>query len=105
MTVGEIAETAAAIAARVVVAAPARLHLGFFDPSGSLGRSFGGIGVVINGPQTEVELGFKPIGRSRHSRIDAAIDAGADLCYERNAADARHALVLAPAYLKQLQIT
>ncbi len=105
MTIGEVAATVAATAARVVVTGPARLHLGFFDPSGSLGRSFGGIGVVINGPQTEVELGFKPIGRSRHSRIDAAIDAGADLCYERNAADARHALLRARAYLEQLQIS
>jgi beta-ribofuranosylaminobenzene 5'-phosphate synthase len=41
----------------VAVDAPARLHLGFLDPSGSLGRRFGSIGLVIDGPATQVELG------------------------------------------------
>jgi len=29
--------------------APARLHLGFLDPGGSLGRRFGSLGLVIGG--------------------------------------------------------
>lgn len=33
------------------VVAPARLHLGMFDPGGTLGRRFGGIGVAIGQPQ------------------------------------------------------
>ena len=41
---------------KVSVSAPGRLHLGFLDPSGSLGRSFGSLGVVIDGFTTEVEL-------------------------------------------------
>ena len=34
-------------AARVTVAAPARLHLGFLDPGGGLGRRFASIGLAI----------------------------------------------------------
>ena len=40
----------------VSVDAPARLHLGFLDPSGSLGRRFGSVGLVIDGPATQVEV-------------------------------------------------
>ncbi|MEK8029681.1 beta-ribofuranosylaminobenzene 5'-phosphate synthase family protein [Ideonella sp. DXS29W] len=39
------------------VRAPGRLHLGFLDPSGSLGRRFGSVGLVIDGYATEIELG------------------------------------------------
>ena len=42
---------------RVQLRASARLHLGFLDPSASLGRRFGGFGVVIDGFETEVEVG------------------------------------------------
>lgn len=42
--------------AGVSVRAPGRLHLGFIDPSGSLGRRFGSIGLVIDGYETELEL-------------------------------------------------
>ncbi|MEY2690075.1 MAG: beta-ribofuranosylaminobenzene 5-phosphate synthase MptG, partial [Pseudomonadota bacterium] len=47
---------AAVTAASVRVAAPGRLHLGFLDPSASLGRRFGSLGLVIDGPQTVLEL-------------------------------------------------
>lgn len=40
----------------VRVGAPGRLHLGFLDPAGSLGRAFGSLGLVIDGFTTEVEL-------------------------------------------------
>jgi len=43
-------------AAQVTVAAPGRLHLGFLDPDGSLGRSFGSLGLTIDGPSTRVAL-------------------------------------------------
>ena len=36
--------------------APARLHLGFLDPAGTLGRRFGSIGLVVNGFETAIEL-------------------------------------------------
>ena len=49
--------TATADAARrVSVLAPGRLHLGFLDPAGTLGRRFGSLGVVISGFETEVEI-------------------------------------------------
>jgi beta-ribofuranosylaminobenzene 5'-phosphate synthase len=41
----------------VSVDAPARLHLGFLDPSGSLGRRFGSIGLVIDRPATQLDIG------------------------------------------------
>lgn len=40
----------------VAVRAPGRLHLGFLDPSASLGRRFGSLGLVIDGFETAVEL-------------------------------------------------
>ena len=55
----------------VRVQAPGRLHLGFLDPAGTLGRRFGSLGLVIDGLETVVEL--------RHAESDgasAADDAG-----------------------------
>lgn len=46
----------AATAPGVIVRAPGRLHLGFLDPSGTLGRPFGSLGLVIEGFETVVEL-------------------------------------------------
>ena len=45
------------VGAVVSVDAPARLHLGFLDPSGSLGRRFGSIGLVIDGLATQIQIG------------------------------------------------
>lgn len=42
--------------AAVGVCAAGRLHLGFLDPSASLGRRFGSLGLVIDGFETEVEI-------------------------------------------------
>ena len=46
--------------ATVTLRAPARLHLGFLDPAGSLGRPYGSLGLVINGFETEIELSDAP---------------------------------------------
>ena len=43
-----------------MVRAPGRLHLGFLDPSASLGRAFGSLGVVIEGFETVVALERAP---------------------------------------------
>lgn len=43
-------------ATQVTVTAPARLHLGFIDPDGSLGRRFGSLGLTIDGPATRIAL-------------------------------------------------
>jgi beta-RFAP synthase len=50
----------------VGIAAPGRLHLGFLDPSGSLGRRFGSLGLVIDGLETRLCL-----HRSSVSRLSA----------------------------------
>lgn len=63
--------SAPALAARCVrVRAPGRLHLGFLDPSASLGRPFGSLGLVIDGLETVVEL--HPAESTRVSAADAA---------------------------------
>ena len=41
---------------RITVSAPARLHMGFIDLSGSLGRHFGSIGIALNEIQTRLTL-------------------------------------------------
>jgi beta-ribofuranosylaminobenzene 5'-phosphate synthase len=41
---------------RVIVTAPARLHLGFLDLNGGLGRRFGGMGLSIGRVQTRVAI-------------------------------------------------
>ena len=40
----------------VSLRAPGRLHLGFLDPSATLGRRFGSVGLVIEGFETEICL-------------------------------------------------
>ncbi len=41
---------------KIIVSAPARLHMGFIDLSGALGRYFGSIGVALNEIQTCLTL-------------------------------------------------
>jgi beta-RFAP synthase len=50
------AATIAEAPAAIRVCAPGRLHLGFLDPSGSLGRPFGSVGLVIEGFESEVVI-------------------------------------------------
>ena len=49
----------------VVVCAPCRLHLGFLDLEGGLGRRFGGLGLGLDGPATRLRL-----GRAETLRVD-----------------------------------
>jgi beta-ribofuranosylaminobenzene 5'-phosphate synthase len=44
----------------VAVFAPARLHLGFLDLEGGLGRRFGGLGLAIDGLGTRLRLAVAP---------------------------------------------
>ncbi|WP_442754953.1 beta-ribofuranosylaminobenzene 5'-phosphate synthase family protein [Methylocystis sp. JAN1] len=44
------------MAAKVSVAATARLHLGFLDMNGALGRKFGGLGLSLDAPATRITL-------------------------------------------------
>jgi predicted sugar kinase len=40
----------------VTVTVPARLHLGFLDLNGGLGRKFGSMGLAINGKHARVTV-------------------------------------------------
>ena len=42
--------------ATIRVRAPARLHLGFLDLNGAIGRRFGSIGLAVDQPETELTL-------------------------------------------------
>lgn len=60
---------------KVVVSAPARLHLGLLDLGGSLGRRFGSVGLALDAPRTEViveavgaDAGAPPARRGRTTR-------------------------------------
>jgi len=50
----------APLPANVTVRAPARLHLGFLDLNGGLGRRFGSIGLAVNGPKTSITISAAP---------------------------------------------
>jgi beta-RFAP synthase len=54
----------------VRIQAHGRLHLGFLDPSGTLGRRFGSLGLMVEDCSTVVELG--PARVERASATDAA---------------------------------
>jgi beta-ribofuranosylaminobenzene 5'-phosphate synthase len=51
---------------KVTVSTSARLHMGFFDLSGSARRLFGGLGVCLDAPSTQLE-----IAKSENTLIDA----------------------------------
>src|SRR5882672_6538646 len=51
--------------ASVSVTVPARLHLGFLDLNGELGRKFGSIGLAISGLRTQVT-----IARAAQTRVE-----------------------------------
>ena len=58
--------------------APGRLHLGFLDPSGTLGRAFGSLGLVIDGFETVLELRAAAVDEIDVAAIGADADADAD---------------------------
>ncbi|GAB3757221.1 beta-ribofuranosylaminobenzene 5'-phosphate synthase [Ramlibacter monticola] len=64
--------------AGVRVRAPARLHLGFLDPAGTLGRRFGSLGLVIDGPECVLDL-----GRGATDSFEADVPASAALARAR----------------------
>ncbi|SAK73631.1 hypothetical protein AWB75_04049 [Caballeronia catudaia] len=54
----------------ITVESPARLHLGFIDPNGSLGRIFGSVGLAIDAHATRVTARQAPAARQNHARIE-----------------------------------
>ena len=61
----------------VTVTAPARLHLGFLDLHGGLGRRFGSLGVTIDTFQTRVTLAHGPALRALETEKVATVAAQA----------------------------
>jgi beta-RFAP synthase len=51
------------MSAQVSVTATARLHLGFLDMNGGLGRKFGGLGLALDAPATRLTLSASPENR------------------------------------------
>lgn len=60
----------------LTVRAPGRLHLGFLDPSATLGRRFGSVGIVISGYETEVELSSSELDTISADTIAAQAEIG-----------------------------
>jgi beta-RFAP synthase len=86
-------KVAAAAAAVVGVRAPGRLHLGFLDPSGSLGRRFGSLGLVITGFETEVEIGAASVDtlHADSSAAQAELDRAAACLHQMRQRSGLHA--------------
>jgi beta-ribofuranosylaminobenzene 5'-phosphate synthase len=64
----------------VVISAAARLHLGFLDLNGSLGRRFGSIGLSIDGPFTRIGLRRAAVARAQGPDSERANAHLATLC-------------------------
>ena len=63
--------------AKVTVRVPARLHLGFLDLNGGLGRRFGSIGLAISGRRTSITIGAAAQMRvtgPEHERVRSHIE-------------------------------
>jgi beta-ribofuranosylaminobenzene 5'-phosphate synthase len=61
----------------ITVTIPARLHLGFLDLNGSLGRRFGSIGLSITGPRTQVAFRRADahlVAGPEHERVRSYVD-------------------------------
>lgn len=59
--------------AGIAIRAPARLHLGFLDLNGSLGRRFGSIGLAISDPATDVTVERAPVYSSSGAESDRSL--------------------------------
>jgi len=57
----------------VLVRAPARLHLGFLDPTGSAGRRFGSLGLAIDAPKTKLTVAMASSFSAHGPEADRAL--------------------------------
>jgi beta-ribofuranosylaminobenzene 5'-phosphate synthase len=60
------------MSAQVSVTAAARLHLGFLDMNGGLGRKFGGIGLALDSPATRISLEPAPTNSASGEETERA---------------------------------
>src|SRR6185369_11282106 len=58
----------------VTVAVGARLHLGFLDLNGGLGRRFGSLGMALDAPETIVELSRDSTDSAEGPQAERAAD-------------------------------
>ena len=72
----------------VTVLAPARLHMGFIDMSGALGRHFGSIGVALQEIYTQVTLSAASELQVTGPSSERAAKTARRLCQERNRPEA-----------------
>ena len=56
----------------VTVSAPARLHFGFLDLHGGLGRRFGGLGLALAEPETVIDMHSAPANMASGPQADRA---------------------------------
>ena len=72
---------------KISVIAPARLHMGFIDLSGSLGRHFGSIGVALNEIATRLSISKATQLQVNGPSSDRAIKCTRVLCEALNVSD------------------
>ena len=70
--------------------APARLHMGFIDLSGSLGRHFGSIGVALNEINTRISVSYAEQLTLSGIPSDRALKSIRQLCSAFNVSDKLH---------------
>lgn len=75
---------------KITVIAPARLHMGFIDLSGSLGRHFGSIGVALNEINTILSISYSAEMSYSGIQSERAISCLQGLCRALNVADTLH---------------
>ncbi|BCG64546.1 MAG: beta-ribofuranosylaminobenzene 5'-phosphate synthase [Methyloprofundus sp.] len=75
---------------KITVIAPARLHMGFIDLSGSLGRHFGSIGVALNEINTTLSLSYADKLSFSGVQSERAESCLQRLCKALNVADTLH---------------
>jgi len=75
---------------KITVIAPARLHMGFIDLSGSLGRNFGSIGVALNEINTRLSVSYCEQLTLSGIPSDRALQSIKQLCAALNVPDKLH---------------
>lgn len=72
---------------KVMVLAPARLHMGFIDLSGALGRHFGSIGIGLNEINTRLTITAADSLTVNGSSAERALKSTRQLCQALNVSD------------------
>jgi beta-RFAP synthase len=80
----------------ITVESPSRLHLGFIDPNGSLGRAFGSVGLAIDAHGTRITARQAPAAR-RHAIIEGAVSEAQRARIEQHLSQLQAALGSGPA--------